>query len=48
VVDFPGVGRLALRDIANVLYSMPSVSAESKAREWVQMIRAKGFYKKNN
>lgn len=48
VVDFPGMGRLALRDIANVIHSMPSVSAESKAREWVQMIRAKGFYKKND
>ena len=47
-VDFPGTGRIALRDIANVIHSMPSVSAEKKAREWVDLIRAKGFYKKND
>ncbi len=47
-VEFPGTGKLALRDIANVIHSMPSISAETKAREWVQLIRAKGFYKKND
>ncbi len=46
-IDFSGMGRLALRDIANVVHSMPSVSAEIKAREWAQLIRDKGFYKKN-
>ena len=47
-VDFPGMGRLALRDIANLIHSMPSISAETKSREWVQLIRSKGFYKKND
>ena len=47
-VEFPGTGKLALRDIANVIHSMPSISAETKAKEWVQLIRAKGFYKKND
>ncbi|NTV98950.1 MAG: adenylate cyclase [Chlorobiaceae bacterium] len=47
-VDFPGSGRLLLRDIANFIHWMPSVSASDKAREWVSLIRSKGFYRKNN
>ncbi len=47
-IDFPGVGSFALRDIANFIHSMPSVSAEKKAKEWVELIRAKGYYKKNS
>ncbi|NTU97715.1 MAG: adenylate/guanylate cyclase domain-containing protein [Chlorobiaceae bacterium] len=46
-VDFPGTGRLLLRDIANFIHWMPSVSASDKAREWVSLIRSKGLYRKN-
>jgi hypothetical protein len=48
VVEFPGRGSFEIRDIANFIHSMPSLSAESKAKEWVELIRAKGYYKKNN
>lgn len=44
--DLPGIGQLALRDIANFIHWMPSVSASEKAGEWVGLIRSKGFYKK--
>ena len=47
-VDFPGTGRFALRDIANFIPSMPSLSAEKKVKEWIELIRAKGYYKKKN
>jgi hypothetical protein len=47
-VDFPGTGSFALRDIANFIHSTPSLSAEKKAKEWVELIRAKGFYKKHD
>ena len=46
-IDFSGMGRLTLRDIANVIHSMPSVSAAKKARDWVQLIRSQRLYKKN-
>lgn len=47
-VDFPGTGGLLLRDIANFIHWMPSVTASDKAREWVRQIRSKGFYRKSN
>ena len=47
-VDFPGSGRVALQDIAHIIPSMPSLSAETKVREWMELIRAKGYYKKKD
>jgi hypothetical protein len=44
-VEFPGMGKTELRDIANFVHWMPKASAREKAREWFAMIRAKGFYK---
>lgn len=44
-VDVPGYGRLMLRDIANFIHWMPSVSASDKAREWVRLIRSRGLYR---
>lgn len=44
-VDFPGLGRTELRDIANFVHWMPKATARAKAREWFSMIKAKGFYK---
>jgi hypothetical protein len=46
-VDFPGLGRTELRDVANFVHWMPKSTAREKAREWFAMIRAKGFYKNN-
>jgi hypothetical protein len=46
-VDFPGLGRTELRDIANFVHWMPKNTAREKAREWFSMIKAKGFYKNN-
>jgi len=46
-VDFPGLGRTELRDIANFVHWMPKATARVKAREWFSMINAKGFYKSN-
>ncbi len=46
--DLPGIGRFLLRDIANFIHWMPSVSASDKACEWVRLMRAKGFYRKIN
>jgi class 3 adenylate cyclase len=46
-VDFPGLGRTELRDIANFVHWMPKATAREKAREWFSMIKAKGFYKNN-
>jgi len=45
-VDLPGKGGLFVRDLANFIHWMPSVSAEKKARELVRLIRDKGYYKK--
>jgi class 3 adenylate cyclase len=47
-VDFPGTGRLQLRDIANFIHWMPSQGASGKSKEWIRMIRSQGYYKKNN
>ncbi|MCE1273429.1 MAG: adenylate cyclase [Chlorobiales bacterium] len=44
-VDFPGLGKTELRDVANFVHWMPKAAAREKAREWFAMIRAKGFYK---
>ncbi|NTW51643.1 MAG: adenylate cyclase [Chlorobiaceae bacterium] len=46
-VDFPGLGRTELRDIANFVHWIPKSTAREKAREWFAMIKAKGFYKNN-
>lgn len=46
-VDFPGLGRTELRDIANFVHWMPKTSAREKAKEWLAQIKAKGFYKSN-
>ncbi|NTU58655.1 MAG: adenylate cyclase [Chlorobiaceae bacterium] len=46
-VDFPGLGRMELRDIANFVHWMPKTAAREKAREWFSLIKSKGFYKNN-
>jgi hypothetical protein len=46
-VDFPGLGRTELRDVANFVHWMPKTAAREKAREWFSMIKAKGYYKYN-
>ncbi|NTW83738.1 MAG: adenylate cyclase [Chlorobiaceae bacterium] len=45
-VDFPGLVRMQLLDIANFIHWMPAVSACDKAREWVSQMRSQGYYKK--
>jgi class 3 adenylate cyclase len=47
-VDFPGIGRLFLRDIASFIHWMPSLAAAGKAKELVRLIKSQGYYKKNN
>ncbi|NTW99207.1 MAG: adenylate cyclase [Geobacteraceae bacterium] len=47
-IDFPGLGKTHLRDIANFIHWMPKTEAREKAREWFAMIKAKGFYKNNS
>lgn len=44
-VDFPGIGKTELRDIASFVPWIPTVSARDKAREWFGQIKANGFYK---
>lgn len=44
-VDFPSLGKMDLRDVANFVHWAPKISAKGKARDWFAMIRAKGFYK---
>ena len=47
LVDIPGTGKVAVRDIANFIHWMSDSTAEKKAKEWFSLIRSKGYYKKN-
>jgi len=47
LIDLPGTGKFAVRDIANFIHWMPEAAAEEQSRKWFELIRAKGFYKKN-
>ena len=47
LIDLPGTGKFAVRDIANFIHWMPEAAAEEQSRKWFDLIRAKGFYKKN-
>lgn len=44
-VEFPSLGSVELRDVANFVRWVPKSTAKDKAREWFAMIKAKGFYK---
>lgn len=44
-VEFPTLGSIDLRDVANFVHWVPGTTAKAKAEEWFSMIRAKGFYK---
>jgi hypothetical protein len=47
LIDIPGTGKVAVRDIASFVHWMSDASAETKTKEWFGLIRSKGYYKNN-
>ncbi|MBM3422144.1 MAG: adenylate cyclase [Chlorobi bacterium] len=47
LIDFPGTGKIAVRDIANFIHWTTDKTPEAQVREWFGLVRSKGFYKKN-
>ncbi|MCF8216493.1 MAG: adenylate cyclase [Chlorobium sp.] len=47
LIDLPGSGRAAVRDIVNFIHWPTDKTPETQAREWFSLVRSKGFYKKS-
>lgn len=47
LIDLPGKGKVAVRDIASFIHWNQQKKPDAQAREWFGQVRSKGFYKKN-
>jgi len=47
LIDFPGTGRVGVRDIASFIHWEQEKTPDAQAREWFALVRSKGYYKNN-